>query len=203
MHYSVNDIPAEVLVLAPERDGEQLDLEPYTGIEVTLLDPTYAPVSTSGFVVSVDQDSLTLEWPEETVLTAPGVWRIVPVLVSQTGPRLTLSAVPVVVEQRSGWHSLASARASEWADAPLDDVQLYTVLEAAREQCEEFAPAYSGTVPTRYRQAQLVQARALWQSVKSNGQSQIGGEGFAVTVFPMDWSVKRLLRPLRGRPVAT
>ncbi|KQQ22878.1 hypothetical protein ASF48_07000 [Rathayibacter sp. Leaf299] len=203
MHYTVNDIPAEVLVLAPERDGEPLDLEPFDGAEVTLLDPAYTPVQTSGFVASVDQDSITLEWPEEAVLTSPGVWRIVPVLVSQNGPRLSLSPVPVVVEQLSGWHSLASARASEWADAPLDDVQLWTVLEAAREQCEEFAPAYSGPVPIRYRQAQLVQARALWQSVKSNGQSQIGGEGFAVTVFPMDWSVKKLLRPLRGRPVVT
>jgi hypothetical protein len=58
-----------------------------------------------------------------------------------------------------------------------------------------------GGVPVHYRQAQLMQARAIWQSTKANTQDQLGTDGFVVTVFPMDRTVKNILRPHRGVPV--
>lgn len=101
------------------------------------------------------------------------------------------------------WHTLDSA-IGEWIDAPQDwGNTLETLLDAARVQCEAFAPALvdGADVPVNYRLAQLMQARALWQSTKANPQGELGEGGFAVQVFPMDWTVRALLRPRRGVPV--
>lgn len=96
---------------------------------------------------------------------------------------------------------------SFWPDYPADEDALQAVLEAAYGQCEAFAPVaedgYSvpgSTDAARFMQAQIMQARALYRSATSGGGDQVGAEGFTVTVFPMDWTVKALLRPAR-RPV--
>lgn len=83
-----------------------------------------------------------------------------------------------------------------WPDAPYES-QIF--LEAAQEQCETFA----GPVPTpaaRHRLALVMQARALHRSTVAGSGDQMGGE-FTVTVYPMDWTVKSLLRPAPGIPV--
>lgn len=86
----------------------------------------------------------------------------------------------------------------------LEDDALAVVLAAARAQCEAFAPALGEGVPVpqRYRLAQAMQARALARAgVASTDGSTLGGyEGEPVTVFPMDWQVKALLRPYKGKP---
>lgn len=97
--------------------------------------------------------------------------------------------------------------ASVWPDgADLDGDTAEMFLASARAQCVAFAPAPTGTedapVPQAYRLAQVMQARALWRSGKSGSNDQIGGDGFTVTVFPMDWTVKRLLRPQSGLVIA-
>jgi len=71
------------------------------------------------------------------------------------------------------------------------------LLAAARTQCEAFAPALEEgeDVPENYRLAQALQARALYRSGIAGSGDQIGPDGLTVTVFPMDWTVKRLLRP--------
>ncbi|MFP7760907.1 hypothetical protein [Marisediminicola sp. LYQ85] len=101
-----------------------------------------------------------------------------------------------------GWHTVESA-ADEWEDAPTNEDSLFALLESAREQCEAFAPAIKpgALIPIRYRQAQLMQARALWQSTQANASDEIGSDGFRVTVFPMDRTIKNLLRPKRGVPL--
>lgn len=85
----------------------------------------------------------------------------------------------------------------------LSEDALATHLDAARTQCEDFAPTLAeGTpVPSAWRLAQALQARALARAgiVGTDNQTGIYGEG--VTVFPMDWTVKALLRPKRGKPV--
>jgi len=92
---------------------------------------------------------------------------------------------------------------SFWPDYPADEDALQAVLDAAQGQCEAFAPEVddpSMTDSARFRQAVIMQARALYRSATSGGGDQVGAEGFTVTVFPMDWTVKALLRPAR-RPV--
>lgn len=91
-----------------------------------------------------------------------------------------------------------------WAagvDYPEED-GLGFVLNVARTQCAEFAPTLGpdDPIPDHYVAAQVMQARALVQAGIVGPGDQAGGYGDAVTVFPMDWAVKNLLRPRRGRP---
>ena len=79
---------------------------------------------------------------------------------------------------------------------------LTAYLTAAQTQCEAFAPALpdsttTANVPANYKIAVLLQARALRRASTVNEDNGVGPDGLTVTVFPMDWSVKRLLRPER------
>lgn len=97
----------------------------------------------------------------------------------------------------------------DWMDAPTDDVVLARYLSAAHEQCLAFlphardeltgvlAPVVPEPVPGRFVLAQVMQARALYRSALAGSDNEIGPDGIAVTVFPMDWTVKNLLRPKR------
>jgi hypothetical protein len=78
------------------------------------------------------------------------------------------------------------------------------ILSAAADQCAAFAPDPGGTqdvqVPERFKLAQVMQARALYRAGLVRQDNQIGVDGQTVTVFPMDWQVKALLRP-KTKPV--
>ncbi|MGN8245291.1 hypothetical protein ACTHAM_002410 [Cellulomonas soli] len=99
--------------------------------------------------------------------------------------------------------------ATEWRDAPSDDAVLARYLSSAYDQCLAFLPhardALTGElvpvvpdpVPDRLRLAQIMQARALYNGAVSGPNDQQGEGSFGVTVFPMDWTVKNLLRPKR------
>jgi len=94
-----------------------------------------------------------------------------------------------------------------WMDAPDDDLVLASYLMAAYEQCLAFLPytvdketgvrsaIVPDPVPERFVLAQLMQARALYRSGIAGSDDAIGPDGLSVTVFPMDWTVKNLLRP--------
>jgi len=162
--------------------------------EVTILDPLgeVVAVQPSPFI---DNDTLIVTIPVGT-FTMPGIYRLIPRLIGRGS--VTLESVPVVVQADDGWQSLESARAV-WKEAPVDDGYLYQLLEVARIQCVEFAPAFVGRAPSNYAQAQLLQARALWASGNvSQGDQSGDNSGLSVTVFPMDWTVKNLLRPSRA-----
>lgn len=75
-------------------------------------------------------------------------------------------------------------------------------LYVARIQCETFAPALAEGVvaPVNYVAAQVLQTRALVRAGIVGDGDKAGGYGETVAVFPMDWTVKALLRPRRGRP---
>jgi hypothetical protein len=93
----------------------------------------------------------------------------------------------------------------EWRDMPDDPVVAERYLRSAYEQCVDFlphkrvdgvlAPVVPDPVPERFRLAQILQARALYNSVIAGPGDSMGADGQSVTVFPMDWSVKNLLRP--------
>lgn len=99
---------------------------------------------------------------------------------------------------------------TRWRDAPADDVYLAELLEVAKAQVLAFGPKSTAdaiaadptTVPDAYRLAQLAQMRNVWNAVKTDPSSQgIGDEGFVIRPFPMDWTVKNLIRPVRAVPV--
>ena len=96
---------------------------------------------------------------------------------------------------------------SFWPDAPLDDDVLEVVLDAAYRSCLAFAPteAYlpssdEDLTTSAQTMAVVMQARAIYRSVTSGSGDSFGAEGLTVTVFPLDWSVKQMLRP-QTRPV--
>ena len=101
----------------------------------------------------------------------------------------------------------------EWRDAPSDDATLTRYLRSAHEQCLDFLPHHRdeagvlqpvipNPVPERFALAQIMQARALYNGVVTGSDDRMGPDSIGVTVFPMDWSVKNLLRPKRiGRVI--
>lgn len=102
-----------------------------------------------------------------------------------------------------GWVDTADVIGGDWRDAAqldIEDLTLY--LTAAYEQCVAYLPdpelvPYPATIPESWKLAQTMQARALFRSVKSGDNNGIGADGYTITVFPMDWTVKNLLRPKR------
>lgn len=88
-----------------------------------------------------------------------------------------------------------------WPDAPLEDpATLAAMLASAQVQCEEFAPDLGDAlIPANYLHAQVLQARALYRAGMAGMDGRLGVEGQSLTLFPMDWTVKALLRPRRGR----
>lgn len=76
------------------------------------------------------------------------------------------------------------------------------VLWCAKIQCERFAPALTEgqSAPENYVAAQCLQARALIRAGVVGDGDRTGMGPEQVAVFPMDWTVKNLLRPRRGRP---
>lgn len=93
--------------------------------------------------------------------------------------------------------------AAEWADAPLvGSGRLERMLDAAHEQCVAYAPelAEDADVPARYKEAELLQVRAIGQAQVRDNDVVGFGDGFAVRVRPLAADVKALLRPKRGKP---
>lgn len=93
----------------------------------------------------------------------------------------------------------------------IDPLELDALLISSAIQCDAYAPKITtttlvdgveteieGDAPGNYLHAQVLQARALYRSTMAGSGDQIGLDGQAVTVFPMDWTVKNLLRPKRG-----
>jgi hypothetical protein len=115
-----------------------------------------------------------------------------------------MTSTPWEVQPYDGWASLEAAR-EQWADAAtMDDDELTQYLAAAYDQCAAYAPALAAgvnVVPASWVQAQITQARAIWRSIEAGDNNGLGPTDLTVTVFPMDWTVKKLLRPNRGKPV--
>lgn len=99
-----------------------------------------------------------------------------------------------------GWVTTEQAR-ELWYDAPEDEETLGMYLMAAYEQCAAYVPdpillPYVEPVPMGWTLAQVQQARDLARAgIINSDQSSFGGEGMPITIFPMSWTVKRLLRP--------
>lgn len=104
------------------------------------------------------------------------------------------------------WHDETTARAT-WRDAPAS-AELLELLETSKEQCIQYATDLPPTeyvepvegISASWRMAHLLQARALQVAKRAGNQDTLGMDGMTVSVKPMDWHVKQLLRPRRRRP---
>lgn len=90
-----------------------------------------------------------------------------------------------------------------WPDAPEDEETLVRLLTSSYETCSAFAPvlADGAPVPERYKEAQVLQARAQARNAAAGPGDQVGPDGYTVTVYPMDRTIKAKLRPRSGKPV--
>lgn len=99
------------------------------------------------------------------------------------------------------WADKTLARAI-WPDATnLTDEVLDDFLEAAYEQCVDFAPAHTDPVPMRYQLANVYQAREVWAASLRDSQDVIGVGDYAIRARPLTGTVKQLLRPQKGLKV--
>lgn len=198
--FSLGDTPILPVVLSVFDDEDyRADLD---GLNAT------ATLNGVSLQVTVQDDQLIIVLP---YLSVAGVNRLRVSLGGQA-----LAPISFVVEPPTEWLTIEDAR-DRWRDATASDVELYELLESARVQCEAFAPTLPENieydeelplvgssphrVPIHYRHAQLMQARNMWNAAKVDPKGHVGADGFAVTIFPMDWAVKALLRPKRGKPV--
>lgn len=207
MAYYVGDIPTEDLVIEPARNGQPIDLDPFeTAAEVVFRDSDGTPIPTSGFTATVDAEigTVTIEWPDDAVLTDAGLYSLAVTLVTADGHRERLSPLYVAVQDDDGWYTIDDAR-EDWRDAPAADARLWQLLTLARQQVIAEAPALpeDATVPANCRAGQLMQARNLYNAGLTDPQTGAIGDDdtFQLRVFPVDWMVKQVLRPKRAIPV--
>ena len=177
--------------------GTPVQISDFSSWSAYMLSPTMEVLGT--LTGSEHGQHLEFTWPTTTILEASGVHTIVVTFFDSLGVEVQCEPFKFVVQELNGWLSLEMARA-QWADAPLDDVFLAQILDAAKLQCLAYAPALAvgALVPVNYLHAQLMQARALYQSVIANQQDNVGVDGFQVRVFPLDFTIRALLRPKRA-----
>ncbi|WP_036963688.1 hypothetical protein [Promicromonospora kroppenstedtii] len=94
-----------------------------------------------------------------------------------------------------------------WADAEnLEPDVLQLLLASAYEDCVAFLPElpegedYEDKPTPNRVLAQLYQAKSRYNALLAGNDGQIGAGENTITLFPLDWQVKQLLRPKRGRP---
>lgn len=193
--FRAGDVPALPLELVPVRDGDRVDLTPYSTAQAALLDPA-GTVTHPDAQLLADRVDVTL--PE---LELEGLWQV-SLQLSGTDVQDTFDGGTFVVDAPlSGWHTLSTAR-DEWKDAPPSDVQLYQLLATAKADVLAFAPplASYAAVPLTYRLGQLMQARNRANASRVNPQGGTSdSDSFSLTPFPLDWAIRQLLRPAQGR----
>ena len=89
-----------------------------------------------------------------------------------------------------------------WPEAAeLEWPVLDRLIKSSWEQCSVFAPDLpeGQAVPESWKVAQVMQARSTYRASLTGSNNQVGDDGMVLTVFPLDWQVRQLLRPKRGR----
>jgi hypothetical protein len=205
--YRVGDVPGTTDVFEVPED---VDVTGYTGATGVLYAPDGTTVTLTGasFTLGYEDAEYDTE-PSESAVTVN--WGTVTPFVSQVGlyqlaVKLTgagtvvqsLPYFPIVVEKEDGWLTIASLRRN-WRDAPTDDEDCFELLGLSKAAVIAFAPVLNFTtvpVPANYRKAQRMQARNTWNAAKvdpSNGS--LGDDTFVIRPYPLDWSIKQILRP--------
>jgi hypothetical protein len=184
--YMQGDTPPGISAALLDEDGDELDVSTL----VTVSGVVVAPAGTSLALLNVTADDLanrvTWDWPVDP-FTAPGLHMVELDLTGPGGVALTSEPLPVVAEAVDGW------------------LTMFLLLGSARSACESYAPVLAAdeNPPEHYLQAQLVQARSVWNLMQTGPQTvdAIGLDAYAVRVYPLDYNVRQLLRPKSGKPV--
>lgn len=96
-----------------------------------------------------------------------------------------------------------------WPDAPVQNLELLgMLLDVAREQVVAFGPAPAPVPPgeevpgppPRFVLAQLMQVRNLWNAGRVTGDGEVGPEGFTFRPYPLDNTIKAVIRPIDWKP---
>lgn len=85
-----------------------------------------------------------------------------------------------------------------WADSILaGEDKVRELLENAFESCVIYAPKLpdGAPVPQRYKDAQVLQARAIWQMQRQGPGDQFGADGISIAIYPLDARIRQMLRP--------
>lgn len=192
----VGDIPVSPMRWDFEdENGDPVAIGEFDTWQVDLYNPAHEIIGTQSGEPTGNHLELTFGAP--SLATVAGVYQLQ--FKFENGGLLTAEPYEFLVQEFTGWLTLELARA-QWSDAPLDDIFLWQILESAKNQCLEYAPALPADsgIPLNYVQAQLMQARAIYQSVIANQNDNVGIEGFAVRVFPLDFTIRALLRPKKA-----
>ena len=192
--------PTEVDILD---NGETVDLteDDVIIVDIEACDPDARPSIDLPHHV-LEDGALVLEWGQAPeIFLFPGVHRLDITIQREDGDIEASAEFLIEAYRNGGWHTLSSARGMGFGD-DLPDLELHSLLSAARAAVEAYAAIREdGSVPNTWRTAQLMQARNVLNSTRANPSSgDLGGEGYGLTAFPLDWQVRQLLRPRRAVP---
>lgn len=178
-----------------DENGDPVHIKDFEAWSVVLKAPDGTNLGTQSGEPQGNHLSLTFGAP--SLATVSGIYEIV--FKFTNGGILTTEPYRFVVQAEDGWLTLQTAR-DQWPDAPYDEILLHQILDTAKFQCIAYAPAIEAgkQPPINYVQAQLLQSRAIYQSVVANQNDNVGIDGFAVRVFPLDFTIRALLRPKRA-----
>lgn len=89
---------------------------------------------------------------------------------------------------------------SVWEDAEnVPEETLAVLFESAFEVCEAFAPDLKGSpVPVSYKLAEIMQARHIYGQFRGGNRESFGTGEFEVSVYPLVFAARDLLRPKRS-----
>lgn len=96
-----------------------------------------------------------------------------------------------------GWVDFDPAK-ELWSDSILaGEEKIRELLTSAYESCVIYAPAIpaGAQVPQRYKDAQVLQARAIWQMQRQGPGDQFGADGISIAIYPLDARIRQMLRP--------
>lgn len=206
-YYYVGDVPIEPLVVLPELNGVPLEIHGQDLIEVMAISPTGEEILT--LTAAHVGQVIEVSFPATSIFDQPGIYTIVCILDHSEHDLVTsfqqVDPVRIVADDVSvEWMTLALTREA-WVDSrAIEDPILYDLLEIAKHQILEYAPALAegAAIPLSYKMGQLSQARNIYNgSIVDAGNGDIGNETFSIRPFPLDWQIKQLVRPRRGNPV--
>jgi hypothetical protein len=199
MAYYVGDKPADDIVFEPMRGQDAVNLSSFNTATVALLSPSGVAVANHGLTARIANGAVIVDWPTQSVFTVAGCYTI-RVTLSHAANNLLerLAPIYVVIQADDGWLTVDTIRVT-WIDADtITDHQLWQLLAIARDQILEYAPtlAEGAKIPLNYVRAQELQARNLFNAGKVDPSSGgMGEDTFIIRPFPLDWSIKQLLRP--------